>query len=586
MQNSSQWVANSIPNNLSFLLAMKKNAPKLLRFTDTTLRDAHQSLWATRLRTADILPILDAIDAAGYYSIECWGGATFDVCLRFLREDPWERLRLIRAHTKTPLQMLLRGQNILGYKNYPDDVLKRFIELSAKNGIDIFRIFDALNDTRNLEFAIKSVKAVGAHAQGTISFTTSPVHTDAMYVRLARELEQLGADSICIKDMAGILNPSRAELLTRAITSAVSIPLQIHSHMTSGMAVASYLSAVRAGAECIDTCVSSMSGISSQPPVETLCEILSTDGFQTNLDLDAIRKINHHFSLLRPSREPVSASHEYVDSGVLRHHIPGGMISNLRSQLQQQNALDRLDEVMEELPRVREELGFPPLVTPTSQIIGIQAVLNVLRGERYAMVTNETRDYVRGLYGRPPASIKPAMVQKILGNEKQIKKRPADTLPPGLPAAAKSLPGKWIRSEEDILSYALFPEVASGFFEWRNTPANARPPIPADLEPHGSIPPSSPSSSPAAPTPTSPTDISPENTVFSPLTGTFYRRAATGQSDWGEVGKSYAPGVTVCAVEAMKLLNNISVPKKCKITKFLVAHGENVTKGQPLFTFA
>ena len=550
-----------------------------VKITDTTLRDAHQSLWATRMRTADILPVIDAIDAVGYYSLECWGGATFDVCMRFLREDPWERLRTIKAHCKTPLQMLLRGQNILGYKNYPDDILRRFIELSARNGIDIFRVFDALNDTRNLECAIRTVKAVGAHAQGTISYTVSPVHTEAMYVNLARELEQLGADSICIKDMAGILNPAEAARLTGAIAKAVSIPVQIHSHMTSGMAVATYLEAVKAGAGAVDTCVSTMSGISSQPPVETIDAIFRTSGFDTGLDIDAIRKIGLHFRKLRPEREPASASREFVDAGVLSHHIPGGMISNLRSQLQQQNALDHLDEVMEELPRVREDMGFPPLVTPTSQIIGIQAVLNVLKGERYAMVTEETKNYVRGLYGRSPSAIKPSVAKKILGGASRVKCRPADLLKPGLAAAAAALDPKYIKSEEDILSYCLFPEVSLGFFAWRAKPAGQRDPIPADLEPHAG------SAQPAAPVPVAQPAPAPQGeTVASPLSGTFYRRPAAGQADWGEEGKTYESGETVCAVEAMKLLNNISVPRKCRIVKFLVAHGASVAKGQPLFS--
>lgn len=559
---------------------MKKETKNFVRITDTTLRDAHQSLWATRMRTADILPIIETIDAAGFYSLECWGGATFDVCLRFLREDPWERLRTIKTHAKTPLQMLLRGQNILGYKNYPDDVLRRFIELSAKNGIDIFRVFDALNDTRNLEVAIKTVKAVGAHAQGTISYTVSPVHTTKMYVKLAHELEELGADSICIKDMAGILSPADAESLSKAITEAISIPVQLHSHMTSGMAVATYLAGISGGAGALDTCVSKLSGISSQPPVETIDAILRSKGYETGLDLDAIKKIGMHFKNLRSSREPISASREFVDADVLSHHIPGGMISNLRSQLQEQNALDRLDEVMEELPRVREDMGFPPLVTPTSQIIGIQAVLNVLKGKRYAMVTEETKNYVRGYYGRSPSPIKPEVVKQILGDEKRIKCRPADLINPGLGAAA-DVDSSLVKSEEDILSYALFPEVAMGFFKWRAMPPASRPPIPADLEPCGA----SNTKVEAKPDTASNEKVATDdkNVVLSPLSGTFYRRPAADKDEWAEEGKVYAPGVTVAAVEAMKLLNNISVLQKCKIVKFLVAQGDSVSKGQPLF---
>jgi oxaloacetate decarboxylase alpha subunit len=552
-----------------------------IRITDTTLRDAHQSLWATRMRTEDILPVLDAVDAAGYYSLECWGGATFDVCLRYLRENPWERLRQIKARCKTPLQMLLRGQNILGYKHYPDDVLRRFIELAAKNGIDIFRIFDALNDTRNLEASIRMVKAVGAHAQGTISYTFSPVHTEKAYVKLAVELEQLGADSICIKDMAGILTPAVAESLVKALTAKVSIPIQIHGHMTSGMAVASYLEAVRSGAQAADACVSSMSGCSSQPPVSTLAAVFGSYGFDTGLDLDAVAKEDEHFRKLRPRREPVHGSCQFVDVGVLRHHIPGGMISNLRSQLQQQNALDRLDEVLAELPRVRADMGYPPLVTPTSQIIGIQSVLNVLGGKRYGMVTEETRRYVQGYYGRPPAPLNTKVAKMILKGEKRVTCRPADLLKPGLAEAAARLDPKLAPNEEDILSYCLFPEVALGYFEWRALPADKRPPIPADLERVEATPvATAPSPVPQVPPPLAAAATGDE--IVAPLTGTFYRRPGAGKPDFVKEGDVVEAGTVICSVEAMKLMNDIVAPRKCRIVKFLADHDANVVKGQPL----
>lgn len=566
----------SIPRK-GFDADMKKTQ---IRITDTTLRDAHQSLWATRMRTEDILPVLDIIDAAGYYSLECWGGATFDVCLRFLRENPWERLRQIKAHCKTPLQMLLRGQNILGYKHYPDDVLRRFIELAAKNGIDIFRIFDALNDTRNLEAAIQTVKAVGAHAQGTISYTFSPVHAEKAYVKLAVELEQLGCDSLCIKDMAGILTPAVAESLVRAISAKVSLPIQIHGHMTSGMAVASYLEAVRAGAGAADACVSSMSGCSSQPPVSTLAAVFGSYGFDTGLDLDAVAKEDEHFRKLRPQREPHHAPAQFVDVGVLRHHIPGGMISNLRSQLEQQNALDRLDEVLAELPRVRADMGYPPLVTPTSQIIGIQSVLNVLGGKRYGMVTEETRRYVQGFYGRSPAPIDPEIAKLILKGEMRITCRPADLLKPGLADAAARLDPKLAPNEEDILSYCLFPEVALGYFEWRALPADKRPPIPADLE-RNSAPTAksaTPGPAPAQPAPSAASG----DVIGAPLNGTFYRRPADGKPDFAKEGDVVAAGTVICSIEAMKLMNDIVAPRKCRIVKFLVAQDATVTKGQPL----
>ncbi len=454
-----------------------------LRITDTSLRDAHQSLWATRMRTSDIMEIIDVVDNVGYYSLECWGGATFDVCMRFLRENPWERLRLIKSHAKkTPLQMLLRGQNVLGYRHYPDDLLERFIALSVQNGMDIFRIFDALNDNRNIEQAIQLVRRYGGHAQGTICYTTSPVHTVERFVQIAREQEQMGAESICIKDMAGILTPLAAEKLVSALVKNIGVPIQLHTHATSGMAVATYVEGVRAGAGAIDCSVWSMAGFSSQPPVETLLAIFDETNYSASLDREALRKVGKYFHDLKTLREPAMGVGSYIDPDILQHHVPGGMISNLRSQLKQQNALDRLDDVLAELPRTRADLGYPPLVTPTSQIVGVQAVLNVLGGERYKMVPQETRDYVRGLYGRSPAPIDPAIQKKILAGEKVIDCRPADLLPPMLPSATESIDPKLIRSEEDILSFCLFPEPALAFFQWREMPPAERPPIPADLE--------------------------------------------------------------------------------------------------------
>lgn len=455
-----------------------------LRITDTTLRDAHQSLWATRMRTSDIMKIIDVVDNVGYYSLEVWGGATFDVCLRFLREDPWERLRQIKAHTKkTPLQMLLRGQNILGYKNYADDVVDRFVALAVANGVDIFRIFDALNDSRNLEQAIKSVKKYGGHAQGTISYTVSPVHTVELYVKVAKEQIAMGIDSLCIKDMAGILTPIAAERLVSALVRETKIPIQVHSHATSGMASSTYVEAVRAGAGAIDCAISPMAGFSSQPPVETMLAIFSETHYNAHLDQDALRKVCKFFVDLAPSRQlKAHESNNIIDPEVLLHHIPGGMISNLRGQLAQQGALDKLDLVFAELPRVRADLGYPPLVTPTSQIIGIQAVMNILSGERYSLVAQEVKDYALGLYGRSPAPMDKAVMKKILGNEKPITVRPADLLEPMLPDATEGVDPKLISQEEDIISYCLFPEVALDYFKWRALPPEQRPAIPADVE--------------------------------------------------------------------------------------------------------
>ena len=455
-----------------------------LRITDTSLRDAHQSLWATRMRTADILGIIDIMDQAGFYSLEVWGGATFDVCLRFLRENPWERLRQIKQRApKTPLQMLLRGQNVVGYRNYPDDLLDRFIELALLHGMDIFRVFDALNDTRNLESAIRAVKQHGGHAQGTLSYTISPVHTVEKYLGYAREQVALGIDSLVVKDMAGILTPAAAAELVGALMAEFDIPVQIHCHATSGMAEATYLEGVKAGAGAIDGAVASMSGFSSQPAVETLHAIFTSLGYHTGLDLDAIRVASRYFEDLAPRRCKPRGFEPPVDAEILIHQIPGGMISNFRSQLEQQDALDRLPEVLEEVTRVRHDLGYPPLVTPTSQIVGTMAVMNVLAGERYKIVPQEVRNYVKGMYGRPPAPIAPEFVKQILGDEAPINHRPADDLEPMLPTAAKNLPQPaLLQDEEDIISYCLFPEVAMEYFQWRALPEDRRPKPPAEIE--------------------------------------------------------------------------------------------------------
>ncbi|NLD93021.1 MAG: pyruvate carboxylase subunit B [Fibrobacter sp.] len=454
-----------------------------LRITDTTLRDAHQSLWATRMRTEDIMRIVDVIDNAGYYSLECWGGATFDVCLRFLRENPWERLRMIKSKAKnTPLQMLLRGQNLVGYKNYADDVVDRFVALSCQNGIDIFRVFDALNDTRNLEAAIKAVKKHGGHAQGTLCYTISPVHTIEKFVKHAKDQVALGVDSIVIKDMAGILSPVHAEKLVGALVKDVGVPIQVHSHASSGMAMTMYTAAAYAGAGAIDCAISSMAGTSSQPPVETMVAIFAESKFDTGLDLDALGKIAKYFDELAPKRRQNSSFQPYIDPGILVHQIPGGMISNFRSQLDQQKALDKLPLVLDEVSRVREDLGYPPLVTPTSQIVGTQAVMNIIAGERYKMVPNEVKEYCRGMYGRSPAPIKPEFIKKILGDEKPIDYRPADKIAPMLPKATDDVDPKFIEHEEDIVSYVMLPEPALEYFKYRATPVEQRPETPADLE--------------------------------------------------------------------------------------------------------
>jgi len=643
-----------------------------LRITDTTLRDAHQSLWATRMRTEDILKIVDVIDNVGYYSLECWGGATFDVCLRFLREDPWERLRLIKSKAKnTPLQMLLRGQNLVGYKNYSDDVVDRFVALSCQNGVDIFRVFDALNDTRNLEAAIKAVKKHGGHAQGTLCYTISKAHTVEKFIGYAKEQAALGIDSLCIKDMAGILSPIGAERLVSGLIKAVGIPIQLHCHASSGMAVPTYVEGVRAGAGAIDCAIASMSGFSSQPPVETMNAIFAETTYSPGLDVDALEKIDRYFEELAPRRQQSSGSNKFIDPGILVHQIPGGMISNFRSQLAQQGALDKLPIVLEEVSRVREDLGFPPLVTPTSQIVGTQAVMNILAGERYKIVPNEVKDYLRGKYGRSPAPVKKEFIKQILGDEKPIDYRPADRMAPMLPKATDGIDAKLIQQEEDIISYVMLPEPALLFFQYRALPVGERPETPADIEvkkmlaeqakpapapaaavtpvpaavpapqvtlpanvpdvaaeliqkidgltleelifrkgsftisvrPNGTVsnaapvaasapvlqsvtpaaPVAVPSAPAAAPAPTAEVKAEYSKTIDAPFVGTFYLSPGPGKGPFVKVGDIVETGAKVCIVEAMKLFNEITAPKRCKIVKILLSEGNAVEKGQPIF---
>lgn len=438
--------------------------------TETIFRDAHQSLWATRMNTDDMMEVAEAIDQIGFHSLEAWGGATFDTCLRFLNEDPWVRLRRLKAVIKkTPLQMLLRGQNLLGYRHYPDDVLRAFCYKARENGIDIFRIFDALNDPRNMEMAIKACKEAGAHVQGAISYTISPVHNIDSYVKLAKELKEMGADSICIKDMAGLLKPFVAEELVKRLKAEVGLPVQLHCHYTSGLASMTYLKAIEAGADVVDTALSALAMGTSQPPTESVVAALQGTAYDTGIDLTALAPINQHFKEVSARYKDLESPRR-VDTAVLSYQIPGGMISNLWNQLKAQNALDRYEEVLAEVPRTRAELGYPPLVTPTSQMVGTQAVLNVLTGKRYSVVPKEIKDYVRGYYGRPPAPIDPEVKKLIIGDEEPITCRPADKLEPQLEAARKELLAidhHYYQQEEDVLSYILFPEVALEFFKRR-----------------------------------------------------------------------------------------------------------------------
>ena len=444
---------------------------KKVGFTETILRDANQSLVATRLPYEKFEGILETMDKAGFYSVECWGGATFDVCLRFLNEDPWERLRKIRAKMpNTKLQMLLRGQNILGYKHYSDDVVRRFVRAAVKNGIDIIRIFDALNDLDNLKVAIEETVASGALASGAISYTTSPVHTLDKYVEMVKEMQRMGVGSICIKDMAGILSPKAAYDLVSAIKDAVDLPLVLHTHCTTGLAFMTYLKAIEAGADVIDTAISPFSGGTSQPATETLNYSLRELGYDTGLDEEVLYRMADYFKPIRAeyladgTLNPISMA---TDTQCLNYQIPGGMLSNLLSQLKMMNALDKFDEALLETPRVRKDMGYPPLVTPTSQLVGTQAVQNVLAGERYKNVGAEMKAYCRGEYGRTPAPIDPEVKAKILGDEQPIQGRYAATLPADTFEKAQAQLGADARCEEDVLSYIAFPQVAESFFEKR-----------------------------------------------------------------------------------------------------------------------
>ena len=441
---------------------------QMVKITDTSFRDAHQSLLATRLRTRDMLGICEKMDAVGFYSLEVWGGATFDSCIRFLNESPWERLRTLRkAMPKTKLQMLLRGQNLVGYRHYSDDVAEKFVVHAARNGVDIFRIFDALNDIRNVEFCIKIAKREGKEVQGAVSYTLSPVHTTEKFVELFRKLAELGCSSLCIKDMAGLITPAAAKELIRATKKEVGLPIDLHSHSTAGLAPISYLAAVEAGCDILDTAMSPISGGTSQPATETIVASLKDTEWDTGLDMALLLEIKDYFAKIREKYksllDPIS---ERIDTAVLYYQIPGGMLSNLVSQLKQQNALDRYDEVLKETPSVRQDLGYPPLVTPTSQIVGTQAVFNVLSGERYKMVSKEVREYVKGSYGRTPAPINDEIRKKIIGDEKPITVRPADLLKPEWPNVVEE--GKKLGfgdDEEKLLMYALYPAVATTFLK-------------------------------------------------------------------------------------------------------------------------
>jgi len=454
--------------------------------TDTTLRDAHQSLIATRMRTRDMLDVLGELDDVGFYSLEVWGGATFDSCLRFLNEDPWERLRTIRKKVKnTRLQMLLRGQNLVGYRHYADDVVREFVRLSVKNGIDVFRVFDALNDIRNMRASISAVKEFGGTVQGVICYTTSPVHTLERFAEMAVELADIGSDAICIKDMAGLISPQAATDLVTAIKQRVNIPVVLHSHCSSGMAPISYFAAACAGADVLDTAFSAFAWGSSQPPTESVVAALQGTDYDTGLDLAKLNEINDYFlNLSNKYRMLFTAEATRPNASVLLHQIPGGMISNLVSQLREQQALDRLQDVYTEIPRVRADLGYPPLVTPTSQVVGTQAVLNVLSGARYKQVTRETKNYLLGLYGAAIGEINEDVRMAVIGDEKPVTVRPADLLPAEMGKAKEEIQKLGIaKSDEDVVSYALYPEITAKFLRGEAKEETLVPPQPATKTP-------------------------------------------------------------------------------------------------------
>jgi pyruvate carboxylase subunit B len=548
-----------------------------------------------------MLPVVDKLDEVGYYSLEMWGGATFDSSIRYLNEDPWERLRELKKHMKnTPAQMLLRGQNLVGYRHYSDDVVEKFVKKAYENVIDIFRVFDAVNDIRNMEKAITVAKKEGAHVQGTICYTISPVHTIDKYVELATGLAELDCDSICIKDMAGLISPQQAYDLVKALKAQVNLPVDLHSHCTSGMAPMSYMAACRAGVDILDTALSPFAWGTSQPPTESIIAALAETKRATGLDLELISEIVAYFKEMKEEyRCILSPISEQIDTNVLLYQIPGGMLSNLVSQLKEQNALDKYKEVLAEMPKVRADLGYPPLVTPTSQIVGTQAVLNVLMGERYKVIPKEVKDYVRGLYGRPPQKIDDAIVGKIIGDEEPISCRPADLLEPEyekMKAEAEKL--GLVKKEEDILTYILYPAIAPAFLKGE---AKEEELVPVKTQQH-------PSTS-AVNMASIPTEFKVEvdgeifNVKVNPVGGAVTVSEAQGKSKPDaaslqgavtshmqgmvlsvkvDVGDLIGEGDIVCVIEAMKMENTIHAPHGGVVKEIFIAEGDAVSSGHVL----
>lgn len=563
-----------------------------VKLTDTVFRDAHQSLLVTRMRTRDMLPIAEKMDQVGFYSLETWGGATFDTCIRYLNEDPWERLRALKnAMPNTPMQMLLRGQNLVGYRHYADDIVDKFVEKSALNGVDIFRIFDAVNDIRNMERSIKAAKKMDKHVQGGISYTISPVHNNDLFAQFAVKLAELGCDSICIKDMAGLITPKNAYDLIRAVKKEVNLPINLHTHCTSGMAQMSYFHACQAGVDILDTAMSPLSGGSSQPATESLVASLQGTPYDTGLDLELLTEIKRYFEkiieIYAPVFNPITAR---LDTNVLVYQVPGGMLSNLVSQLIEQKALDKYDEVLAEIPKVRKDLGYPPLVTPTSQIVGTQAVLNVITGDRYKMVPKEVKDYVKGLYGKSPAMIDPKVRLKVLCDEEPITVRPADLLPPEYENARREVDSlKLAKQEEDYLTYALYPQVALKFLQGaaveeqliKTPPAAATPsslnaePMALNVEIDGEsylvkVAPAGMTIKEAQPK-------VPKDGLTVPMQGVIIRYKV-------KKGDRVTEGDAVAVLEAMKMEQNILANKSGTVKEIYIKEGTTIAPGDILMT--
>ncbi|MBL4665592.1 MAG: sodium-extruding oxaloacetate decarboxylase subunit alpha [Nitrospinaceae bacterium] len=583
-----------------------------LKITELVLRDAHQSLLATRMKTEDMLPIAEKLDQVGFFSLETWGGATFDTCIRFLNEDPWERARALKKKMpKTPFQMLLRGQNAVGYRHYADDIVERFVKQSVEVGINIFRIFDALNDFRNIETAVDTVKKCGETVEGCISYTVSPVHNLELYIKMGKTLESMGSDILCIKDMAGLLTPDVTKTLITELKKNVKIPIHLHTHATTGLVGMNMQCAIEAGVDMVDTAISCLSMGTSHYPTECIVAALKGTPRDTGLDMNLLEEVNDYFKEVRKNYAEFESDFQGVDINILKSQIPGGMISNMENQLKEQNALDKLEEVLKEVPRVRKDMGYPPLVTPTSQIVGSQATLNVLTGERYKIITKETRQCVMGNYGKLPAPIDEELMAKVADGKKVTDCRPADLLEPEWEGVCKELGDKYT-SEDDRLTYALFGKVALKFFKTRGNPTPASPAAAAKPSSAGAAQPTAapqvgssvyqvrvngkdftvevamggagtmapvtttPTTAPTAPAP-APASGGGGSPLTAPLPGSIFSMKCN-------VGDAVNEGDTVLIMESMKMESEIKAHQAGTIQSILVKEGDNVQTGDSLVT--